>query len=108
MFRFMVILAIIYFVIQSGVLEDMAASSKPITEVTCEDVKALAEKQTLQNAFGGRIDVIKITGTYEHSRNDSAVRCIGEAQLSNGRKQTLIMRAYDDSEGDRLYEFRSQ
>ncbi|MGM0583468.1 MAG: hypothetical protein ACQEUZ_02295 [Pseudomonadota bacterium] len=103
-----IIAAIIFFVIQSDIIEEILASSKSISEVTCDDIEALAEKQTFQNVFGGEIDVIKITGTYEHSRNETAVRCIGEAHLSNGRVQTLVMRAYDDSEGDRLYEFRSQ
>jgi len=83
-------------------------ADKEISQIRCEDISTIAKGQELQNAFGFSFSVMKISNVRVTRRNSTRLVCSGSAKLSDGRTSTLTMEVYDDSDGDRFYEFRSQ
>ena len=83
-------------------------ADKNISEISCQDIASIAKGETLRNAFGVTFSVLKISNVRVSNRSASKLRCLASAKLSNGQTSTLRMEVYDDSDGDRFYEFRTQ
>lgn len=103
----LIIIAILYFLFQNGTLDQVKTDSTSISQVTCDDLKGVAEGHSLQNAFGAQFEVIKVYNLNEHSRTNTAVRCTGTARFSDASTKNITIRAFDDGD-DRMYEFSAE
>ena len=74
--------------------------SVPASEMDCDDIANEAEGEVLTNAFGAEFKILKIRNVSEVSRNDTKLVCEGDAMMSNGSDDTLIMTYEQDSDGD--------
>jgi hypothetical protein len=78
----------------------IGCTSIPASELDCDDVASHAEGGVLTNAFGAEFKILKVRNAIEVSRNDTKLVCEGDAMMSNGSDDTLMMTYEQDSDGD--------
>lgn len=82
-------------------------TSKPVAELTCADLTAIASGQDLMNAFGARIKIISVDALAERTRDEKSLECVGTAELENGNSVSLSVRA-EQEDTEILYRFSTE
>jgi len=107
----------LYYAYEEGLLDDLlsdfqtglALGSKSINELSCEeDVKNIAKNQELKNAFGLTFTIIKVKNIKEQSKTNKSITCVGDAVFDNAQESRLLMKVYEDTDGQIMYQFESE
>ena len=107
----------IYYVYDQGLLDDFISDfetgytigSKNINELSCqEDIKKMAEGKELKNAFGLTFSIIKVKNITELSKSEKSITCLGDAMFDNAVESKLLMKVFEDTDGQIMYQFEQQ
>lgn len=79
-----------------------------VASLTCSDLKAAAERQTLKNAFGADIEVLSVENLTEVKKSDREIVCEGPVLLSNGNDPVLTVKATERDDGKVYYHFQTK
>tara|TARA_Y100001960_G_C14735029_1_gene859789 strand:+ start:1748 stop:2083 length:336 start_codon:yes stop_codon:yes gene_type:complete len=74
-----------------------------ITDLDCTKLGDRVEGKEIQNAFGMKIEVLKIYEAKQISKSEDKLTCKGKALLSKGDEETLTYSYFKDSDGDWFY-----
>ncbi|WP_156114484.1 hypothetical protein [Paracoccus sanguinis] len=78
-----------------------------ISSYSCDEVAELVTGKELQNALGGRFEIIEVTGLRQINKDGSSISCSGTVSLSNGTEQEMSMTVSKrGSSGQIRYEVR--
>ena len=107
----------IYYVYDQGLLDDFISDfetgytigSKNINELSCqEDIKKMAEGKELKNSFGLTFSIIKVKNITELSKSEKSITCLGDAMFDNAVESKLLMKVFEDTDGQIMYQFEQQ
>jgi hypothetical protein len=112
-----IILVGLYFGYEEGLFDNFISNfetgftvgSKNINELSCEeDIKNLAKGKELKNAFGLTFAIIKVKNIKELSKSEKSITCLGDAMFDNAKESRLLMKVFEDTDGQRMYKFEEQ
>ena len=73
-----------------------------------EDIKRIAKGRSLRAPNGAIYFIIKVKNLEEITRTDKSITCIGDASYDSGYESKLLIKVYEDTDGEMLVKLEEQ